>query len=92
MVSRSVLDDMLGLPSVTKGDTMRDNDVVVRDPAIMGGAPVLRGTRIPVSLIFENLADGMTIDQILEEWPSLTRSLVEQLLQQAARNFDRPAA
>jgi uncharacterized protein (DUF433 family) len=74
------------------GASMQDNDVVVRDPAIMGGVPVLRGTRIPVSLIFENLADGMTIDQILAEWPSLTRPLVEQLLQETARSFDRPAA
>jgi uncharacterized protein (DUF433 family) len=65
------------------GASMQDNDVVVRDPAIMGGVPVLRGTRIPVSLIFENLADGMTIDQILAEWPSLTRGLVEQVLQEA---------
>jgi uncharacterized protein (DUF433 family) len=32
-------------------------DLVVRDAAILGGRPVLRGTRVPVDVLFENLAD-----------------------------------
>jgi uncharacterized protein (DUF433 family) len=69
---------------------MDSGDVVIRDPEIMGGTPVVRGTRVPTAVIFENLADGMTIEEILAEWPSLTRSLVEELLQQAARRFTTP--
>ena len=68
------------------------DDVVVRDPSIRGGAPVVRGTRVPVAVIFENLADGMTVDGILAEWPSLNRAQVDALLREAARSFTRPAA
>jgi uncharacterized protein (DUF433 family) len=37
-----------------------------------GGNPVIRGTRIPVSLILANLADGMSSEEILKEYPTLT--------------------
>jgi uncharacterized protein (DUF433 family) len=43
------------------------------DPEIMGGRLVFRGTRIPVEVLFENLADGMSLDEILDAYPGLTR-------------------
>ncbi len=43
------------------------------DPAICFGKPCIRGTRIWVSLILDFLANGMTIEEILEEYPQLTR-------------------
>jgi uncharacterized protein (DUF433 family) len=69
-----------------------EDNIVVRDPAIMSGAPVVRGTRVPVVAIFENLADGMSIDEIVRQFPSLTRELVERVLHEASRRFERPAA
>ena len=42
-------------------------------PDIMGGRLVFRGTRIPVEVLFENLADGMSLDGILEAYPGLSR-------------------
>ena len=39
----------------------------------MSGVPCFRGTRIPVSVLFENLAAGMSVPDILETWPSLGR-------------------
>ena len=56
------------------------NDIVTRTPGLMGGRPVLRGTRVPVETLFEHLADGMSIEEILDEWPSLDREDVVTLL------------
>jgi uncharacterized protein (DUF433 family) len=39
----------------------------------MGGRLVFRGTRIPVEVLFENLADGMSLNEILDAYPSLKR-------------------
>jgi uncharacterized protein (DUF433 family) len=41
------------------------------DPEIMHGAACFQGTRIPVSVVLDNLADGKTQQEILEEYPSL---------------------
>lgn len=43
------------------------------DPDVMGGRLVFRGTRIPVEILFENLADGMPLDAILDAYPGLSR-------------------
>ncbi len=43
------------------------------DPNVMGGRLVFRGTRIPVDVLFENLADGLSLDEILDTYPSLNR-------------------
>ena len=50
--------------------------IVVRDPDIMGGLPVFRGTRIPVYAIAEMLAARVPVEEILEGYPSLTSELV----------------
>ena len=42
-------------------------------PDVMGGRLVFRGTRIPVEVLFENLADGMSLDEILDAYPALNR-------------------
>jgi uncharacterized protein (DUF433 family) len=41
------------------------------NPDVMGGRLVFRGTRIPVEVLFENLADGMSLDEILDAYPGL---------------------
>jgi uncharacterized protein (DUF433 family) len=43
------------------------------DPNIMGGRRVFRGTRIPVEVLFENLADGLSLEEILDAYPTLNR-------------------
>ena len=47
-------------------------DLIVSDPRVMVGKPVVRGTRITVELILEKLAAGQTEDQILKAHPRLT--------------------
>ena len=43
------------------------------DPEVMGGRPLFRGTRIPIDVLFENLADGTPLDDIIETYPGLNR-------------------
>ncbi|HZG09466.1 MAG TPA: DUF433 domain-containing protein [Allosphingosinicella sp.] len=43
------------------------------DPAILGGKPVVRGSRISVELILEYLSDGAGVDTILEAYPHITQ-------------------
>lgn len=45
---------------------------IVQDPQICGGEPVVRSTRVPVRTILASLAEGSTVDEILEDFPSLT--------------------
>jgi uncharacterized protein (DUF433 family) len=47
--------------------------MIVSNPEIMMGKPVIRGTRITVELILEKLAAGETLEQLLEDHPRLTR-------------------
>lgn len=53
---------------------------IVRDKSILHGQPVIKGTRIPVSLIFDYLADGYTIKDILHEFPHLTPEDINEAL------------
>jgi uncharacterized protein (DUF433 family) len=59
-------------------------DRITYDPAILGGKPIIRGTRISVQLILEWIASGATRDDILRQHPHLTASDVEQALEYAA--------
>ena len=59
-------------------------DRIVSNPAILGGKPIVRGTRISVELILEWVASGATRDDILRKHPHLTAADVEQALAYAA--------
>jgi uncharacterized protein (DUF433 family) len=58
----------------------RNCDAVGRHPDKVSGAWVFRGTRVPVSALFENLKDGASIEQFLEWFPGVERSQVEAVL------------
>ena len=64
---------------------------VERIPGKVGGAWVFRGTRMPVATVFENLEDGMTIDEVMEQFP-VTREQVQAVLEFAARSLDVPVS
>ena len=49
------------------------HDRIEMNPDIMGGKPVIRGTRIPVELVLRKLGTGMTMDDVLADHPRLTR-------------------
>jgi uncharacterized protein (DUF433 family) len=59
------------------------NNVVSVDPEILGGTPVFAGTRVPVESLFDYLKRGRSIDYFLEQFPSVHRTQVEELLEAA---------
>jgi len=54
----------------------RMEEMVVSDPEIMRGTPVFKGTRIPVDLVAEMLAQGATVEEILEGYPTLSKEKI----------------
>ncbi len=58
-------------------------------PGKVSGAWVFRGTRLPVATIFENLEDGMTVEELIEQF-DVTREQINAVLQFAARSLDAP--
>jgi len=58
-------------------------------PGKVSGAWVFRGTRMPVATVFVNLEDGMTIDEIIEQF-DVTREQIAAVLEFAARSLEVP--
>jgi uncharacterized protein (DUF433 family) len=56
---------------------------IVRDPEIMHGVPVFRGTRVPVQTLFDYLEGGETIEEFLQGFPTVSRDLALQALEEA---------
>jgi uncharacterized protein (DUF433 family) len=59
--------------------------IIVRDPKVMLGKPTIKGTRITVELVVRKIADGFSIQDILEAYPHLNREQVAAALDYAAR-------
>jgi uncharacterized protein (DUF433 family) len=64
---------------------------VERIPGKVSGTWLFKGTRTPVAIVFENLEDGMTIDEMLEQFP-ITREQVRTVLEFAAKSLDASVA
>ena len=72
------------LYSVEKVRIMPANqDVIIRDPEILGGTPVFRGTRVPFKNLLDYLEGGHTLDEFLDEFPSVTREAAIAALEHA---------
>jgi uncharacterized protein (DUF433 family) len=54
------------------------DDLIVKDPDILSGIPVFRGTRVPVQNLIDYLATGETIDSFLDDFPTVKREMVLQ--------------
>ena len=65
--------------------------LIISDPAIMLGKPIVRGTRITVELILEKLSAGETVEQILESHPRLSQEAVQEALAFAHLSFGSTA-
>jgi uncharacterized protein (DUF433 family) len=57
--------------------------VIVRDPEILGGTAVFAGTRVPFATLLDYLEDGETLDEFLEDFPSVSRDAVIAALEHA---------
>jgi uncharacterized protein (DUF433 family) len=62
----------------------RYRERIVVDQRIMVGKPVIRGTRIPVDAIIRRIAEGMTIKEILDDYPNLTEEDIRAALEYCA--------
>ncbi|WP_334319021.1 DUF433 domain-containing protein [Termitidicoccus mucosus] len=60
---------------------------VSRSPEVVGGIPVFKGTRVPVTALFENLEDGATVLDFLQWFPGGTKQQVDAVLEFAARSL-----
>lgn len=57
--------------------------VIVRDPEILGGEPVFRNTRVPFQALLDYLEHGKTLDEFLEQFPSVSRTEAIAALEEA---------
>jgi uncharacterized protein (DUF433 family) len=62
---------------------------IIIDPNILAGKPVIKGTRIPIYLIIELLANGVTPKQILKEYPELKQEDIKAALLYASKLLER---
>ena len=53
------------------------------DPEILGGTPVFRGTRVPIESLFDHLEDGVSLDEFLDDFPSVGRTQAVEILSMA---------
>lgn len=60
------------------------NERIEINPNILMGKPVIRGTRIPVHVILNLLAEGYTVDKVIEEYPDITPEDVQATLKYAS--------
>jgi uncharacterized protein (DUF433 family) len=61
-------------------------------PGKVSGAWVLKGTRMPVSAIFENIEAGASVNDIMQWFDGLDRAQVKAVIEFAARSLDKPPA
>jgi uncharacterized protein (DUF433 family) len=61
----------------------QSNNVITRDPDVLGGTPVFRGTRVPFQALLDYLEGGQTLDDFLEDFPTVTRETAVHVLEHA---------
>ena len=59
------------------------------DPEVVSGAPVFRGTRVPVDALIENLEAGLTLDEFLDNFPTVRREQAVEVLDHWRRTLRR---
>ncbi len=58
---------------------------IVGNPRVMGGKPVIRGTRIPIDAIVKRFAESMAVENVLEDYPELTKEDIYAALEYSAQ-------
>ena len=59
------------------------NNIINIDPDILGGTPVFQGTRVPIESLFDHLEDGVSLDDFLEDFPTVNREQAIRVLSMA---------
>ena len=71
---------------------MTTADLITIDSDILGGAPVFKGTRVPVRSLFEYLENDYSLEEFLECFPSVSRDLARQVLERSEQALLSPVA
>ena len=71
---------------------MGADDLITIDPEVLGGAPVFKGTRVPVKTLFEYLENDYSLEKFLECFPTVTRDLARWVLERSEEALLTPAA
>ncbi|MEX6505452.1 DUF433 domain-containing protein [Jiella sp. M17.18] len=61
--------------------------VIVRQEGVLGGRPTFRGTRVQAEMLFENLAEGYSLDEILDNFPTLDRDDLRAAILEAGKRL-----
>ena len=69
---------------------MKVREVINIDPEILSGTPVFKGTRVPIQSLFWHLENGVTIDEFLEDFPSVCREQIIELLEISNKMMTMP--
>jgi uncharacterized protein (DUF433 family) len=64
---------------------MQPVDIIVKDQDILGGTPVFQGTRVPFQALLDYLEGGQTIDEFLDDFPTVSKDAAIAALELAAR-------
>lgn len=69
------------------------SNVINIDPETLGGTPVFRGTRVPIESLFDHLEEGVSLDEFLDDFPTVSREQAIEVLEMAehvltAHNFN----
>jgi uncharacterized protein (DUF433 family) len=67
---------------------MDSNDLITMYPDILGGAPVFKGTRVPLKTLFEYLESDYSVEEFLECFPSVSRDLVTKVRERSEQGAD----
>jgi uncharacterized protein (DUF433 family) len=59
------------------------NNLITRDPDVLGGAPIFRGTRVPFQSLLDYLEGGQTLDEFLDDFPTVAREAAIDALEHA---------
>jgi uncharacterized protein (DUF433 family) len=63
---------------------MASSDTVIsRDPDVLGGTPVFRGTRVPFQALLDYIEGGQTLNEFLDDFPTVTREAAVHVLEHA---------
>jgi uncharacterized protein (DUF433 family) len=59
------------------------DNIITRDPEVLGGTPVFRGTRVPFQALLDYLEGSQTLDDFLDDFPTVTRETAVHALEHA---------
>jgi len=63
------------------------NEIINIDPGILGGTPVFKGTRVPVESLFLHLQNGVSLNEFLDDFPTVSRQQALRILEDAEKIF-----